>query len=779
MKIKFGKRSDKKKVLDTLQCYEDSPNYASYCKIYDEVIEECIENITPIGYYTVKDNDNYIDSICEKVIFCIVTLGKYIDNQIKDYFDNNAILKGMILNTIGDLMLFDISSSLYKLIHKDYSSQGINLTQRIDPGCGKFNLTFQKKILQIVNQEETTNIQITSGYMFSPTKTLSYYYGASPNIEASLVNHDCSTCSSINCLYRKVNLIIKQADNYQQIQVNKGTNLLEILQNNRYTVPAYCGGNKTCGKCKVKLIQGSLELSDEEKQFLTKEEINDGIILACFHRITQDITIELIANQTNHNIQTDYIISSPKNPKYNLITINEMNENNNMSITEIINKKLQVDYKYSLHAIRQLSNINYLEEKIYLLSQNNNNILRINSKKIKAYGIGIDIGTTTIVISLIDLINKKEIGIYKNNNPQNIYGADVISRITFAIKDKKQIQTNLLCNELITGIHALLKNHHMDSKDIVDVVISGNTTMQYLLLGINPYKLSVSPFKTIDLSLKELSYSRLFNDNLLDCNVTLLPGISAFIGSDIVSGLYYCDFINQEENVLFIDIGTNGEIALKTTKEIICTSTAAGPAFEGGNIKCGMGCSYGAIYNIRYINNILKYDVINNTTPKGICGSGLVDIVAELLKHNNLDSTGKLIDNIDNKVVLYKDNQSEISLYQEDIRQLQLAKSAISAGISTLLNKANITYNNITKVYLAGGFGSNLNISNAITIGLINKELEGKVEILDNSSLGGCIKYLLNDNNSNNFDQIKTMCNYIELSTDDTFNKEFINNMYF
>jgi uncharacterized 2Fe-2S/4Fe-4S cluster protein (DUF4445 family) len=779
MEIKFNKILNEKEILNNIQCYEGSTNYNHCCKVYEEVVRDSVNKITPKGYYTIEDNNDYIDGDCEQVIFCLVTLGNFIDQEIKRYFDINNYLKGMILDSIGNQMLFDISNSLFKLLEKQQSQKGVNLTSRIEPGSEESSVQFQKDILDKINGNENTGITITSGYMFSPTKTLSYYYGASPNIPPTSVDHDCNKCSNITCAFRKYNLIIKEGNESHRFQVRKGKNLLNTIRDNGFSIDAYCGGKKTCGKCKVNLLKGNVTMSNEERKFLTNNEIASGIILACFHNIDNDISIELTNEVSTKKIQTDYKLEKPSDSKYRLLIVNDINENidNTKTLVELINERLVADYRFSLSALKSLSNIHNLNENIHLLSRNDKEILRADTNEISVYGIGVDVGTTTIVMTLIDLLDNREIGIYKNINPQNIYGADIISRITYDNKDTKHIQTKLIRNEISLGIKNLVDRYCIDTKDIVEISISGNTTMQYLLTGINPYRLSISPFTTIDLSFNEYLYNQLFEDNLLDCSVGLLPGISAYIGSDITAGFYYCDLINQQGNILFMDIGTNGEMALKTENgTIICVATAAGPAFEGANIKCGMGSIEGAICNVRLIDNNFSYNVIGNKIPKGICGSALVDITAELINRNTIDKTGRL--DID-KVIIYQDEQSEIGLYQEDIRQLQLAKSAISAGISVLLDEANISSREINKVYLAGGLGSNLNISNAVTIGLIPEDLADKVEILGNSSLGGCVRYLLNANSSNNFDEIKSKCNYIELSTNIKFNERYISNMYF
>ncbi|QUI21982.1 DUF4445 domain-containing protein [Vallitalea pronyensis] len=779
MKIKLEKTQNKKIVMDMMQCYEDSPNYSEYSQIYDDVIKETLEHISPVGYYTERDNEDYIDSSCEKVIFCIVSLGCYLDEKVKEYFADNDFLKGMMLNTIGDQMLFDNSSSLYNRLKKEYTRQGIHLTSRVEPGTCEIDIKFQKHILDVINEEENTDIDLTSGYMFSPGKTLSFYYGASANIEPSLIDHDCRKCSNTTCAFRKITLTIRQGQEVHELQVKKGVNLLNILRTHEFPIDAYCSGKKSCGKCKVKLLSEPMPLSDEEKKLLTDQDMAQGIILACFHHLYEDTTIEIKPKKTASKIQSDYHINATAQPKYTLLNVPGITESadNNKSATALINACLQHPYDYTLHGLKDLSHIKNLKKDMQLLCRDNQTILRVHDETIRAYGVGIDIGTTTVVITLIDLIHHQEIGIYKHVNPQAPYGADVISRINYAVKDPESIQTSLIRKEISSGIHTLLEKHHIASEDIVDITISGNTTMQYLLMGLNPYKLSISPFTTMDLSLQQYHTKELFEDKDLDCQVTLLPGISAYIGSDITSGFYYSDLLHQKGNVLFIDIGTNGEIALKTDHKILCAATAAGPAFEGANIKCGMGSIEGAICSITSDNDTLSYDVIGHSSPKGICGSALVDITAELLNNNHLDTTGKLVDS--DKFVIYKDHDTEIALYQEDIRQLQLAKSAVAAGVSVLVKEAGLTFDQIDTLLLAGGFGSNLNVANAVTIGLIQKELIDKTRVIGNSSLGGSVNYMIEQNSDDIFDVIASKCHYIELSTNMVFNEEYIMNMYF
>ena len=323
-----------------------------------------------------------------------------------------------------------------------------------------------------------------------------------------------------------------------------------------------------------------------------------------------------------------------------------------------------------------------------------------------------------------------------------------------------------------------MKKNDLKSNDLYEIAIAGNTTMQYLLLGINPYKLSMSPFLTIDLNMVCTSYQSMFKDLDIHCKVYALPGISAYVGADILSGFYYSDFQDQEGIHLFIDIGTNGEIALKIKDKIICVATAAGPAFEGANIRCGMGSLEGAICNVIYENGAYQYEVLGTEQPSGICGSGIIDLVAEAVKKGDVDTTGRIVHE-DGSIILYKSEKREIGIYQQDIRQVQLAKAAIAAGIEVLIDEGGCSMGDIDTVFLAGGFGSHMNTENAVKIGLLPKALQNKTQIIGNSSLGGCARFLLESMSENTFDKIKNQCKYVELSTDPRFNNQYIMNMSF
>lgn len=561
----------------------------------------------------------------------------------------------------------------------------------------------------------------------------------------------------------------------------KETNLLNLLLQNDISVDAQCGGNKKCGKCKVRVIQGNFIYNSEELKFLSEREVKENIILACFHRAYEVSEVEILNKDTfNMEVLHNYSESKIDSSKYEVVEMSGLNENlsDNRSITQMIDDMAGENYRYSLNSLREIGNIKE-PNKLSILLENGSKVISVSDarEKIEGYGISVDIGATTIAIVLVDLINKNVIDKRLFINPQVKFGGDVVSRINYNNTFNDNVLSSLLLGKIGESIEDIVTRNHIKKDRLYHITIAGNTTMIYFFLRIDPYKLSLSPFTTVDLNTQEFKYFEIFDNSFLDSTVTVLPGISAYVGADIVSGIYQCDLHNLEENILFIDIGTNGEIALKTTNgDLICAATAAGPAFEGANIKDGIGSIPGAISKVVVDGENFIYETIGKEKPVGICGSGLVDIVAESLKKGFIDETGRM-EGYDKLVIHSKEN--EISLYPEDVRNLQLAKSAIAAGVDVLLDEAELKIDALDKVYIAGGFGNNVNIANAMKIGLIPKIDAGKIKLVGNTSLGGCVKYLFDSAGKNSLKEIRKSTRYLELSSDQRFNEAYIDNIFF
>ncbi len=385
-------------------------------------------------------------------------------------------------------------------------------------------------------------------------------------------------------------------------------------------------------------------------------------------------------------------------------------------------------------------------------------------------GIAVDIGTTTIAMYLLDLKSGALLGTIGAINCQKQYGDDVISRIQFTIDNPDG--TKRLRNMLVNQLNSLINQLVEDTSKISCAVIAANTIITHFFLGYEAKSIAFAPFTPLFTDLLQTDAQTLGLCLTDTAKVVVAPAISGYVGGDIVSGVIEAKMYDAEEISLLIDVGTNGEIVLGNKKRLICCSVAAGPAFEGSHIKCGMGGVAGAIDHFKIENGAESFTVIGNSDPIGICGSGLLDMVAELLRHGRIDETGYFED----EVLTLTD---KVYMNQQDIRELQLAKAAIRAGINTLLHYYGIAESEVKKVYLAGGFGSYLNISSATEIGMLPKSLEQRVVTIGNSSGKGCMSTLLDCENLENMKKIVQQVEYIELSRDGFFQGEYVDMMMF
>jgi uncharacterized 2Fe-2S/4Fe-4S cluster protein (DUF4445 family) len=354
----------------------------------------------------------------------------------------------------------------------------------------------------------------------------------------------------------------------------------------------------------------------------------------------------------------------------------------------------------------------------------------------------LDIGTTTIKGLVFDKATAKEISRSFVLNKQSRFGEDVITRIDYSLKSPENLK-NLKAavtksiNELI---NKLLKNSPYKSPDIKEATVVCNTAMHHLFLGLSAASLVKPPYRALQKSETTLKAKELNIDINQDALVTILPNIGGFVGSDAIGVIIACDIYKSESVKLAIDIGTNGEVILGSSDEILVTSTAAGPAFEAKYISCGMSATEGAIEKVDINKDgSVKFKVIGNGPPKGICGSGLIDLVAEMLKRNIVDSTGRMKQQ---NFILYKKGKNKIYITQADIRKMQLAKAAIYAAVKVLMRQLGIGIDKISKVYLTGSFGNSINAANAASIGLIPKVSASKAVFIKDAALKGAKMYV-------------------------------------
>lgn len=370
----------------------------------------------------------------------------------------------------------------------------------------------------------------------------------------------------------------------------------------------------------------------------------------------------------------------------------------------------------------------------------------------------LDIGTTTLALALVSLDEKKIIKVKTATNPQRAFGGDVLNRIEYCNKNGVSELQRTLINEINQMIEAFGVN------SISTMYVSGNTTMLHIFFGIDPSSMGVAPYTPAFLESKTVKGSKAGLKSV--DRVVSLPCISSFVGADLVAGVNYAELPNDNKFNLLVDLGTNAEIVLYNAASLICTSAAAGPCFEGANITCGMSATDGAIYSY-YSNENFK--TINNKVPQGICGTGLVDIIAELVKNNTIDETGY----IECEEFFITNN---VKLTQKDVREFQLAKSAVYSGISAILKEKSISFSDIENIFISGGFSAKINVENAVNVGLLPKELKDKCKPINNSSLLGAVKYACEQNDLSVYTE---KAEYIDLSTNVYFTQIFINNMDF
>ncbi len=390
----------------------------------------------------------------------------------------------------------------------------------------------------------------------------------------------------------------------------------------------------------------------------------------------------------------------------------------------------------------------------------------LNAPKGEFLDVACDIGTTTVELSFVD---KTGTVCAKSTflNPERAYGADVISRI----KACQNLGVDVVRAPLINKIESVIKEYQSHTKfhSIDRVVFSANTVMTHILLGISPSSMAFYPYKPALLDMKILKGE----DVGIPANtVTALPSLSAFFGSDALVGLSYSGLTRDKAPALYLDLGTNGEIALFDGEKIYCTSTAVGPAFEGGNISIGIGAIKGAIYRVEEDDDKLNLLTVQNGEPCGICGAGIINLISYLKNNFKLNSSGEFTKG----ETSFKLNDS-LYLSQKDVREFQLTKSAIRTGIEILLKKSGISASEIQKVYIAGGLGKNVDIFSLFNCGVLPVELRDKCVKIGNSSLLGTVGYLKNDTICDIVEEIKRNSIFVNLAEEEEFKYLFTENL--
>ncbi|MCT4509169.1 MAG: corrinoid activation/regeneration protein AcsV [Tepidibacter sp.] len=602
-------------------------------------------------------------------------------------------------------------------------------------------------------------------------------------------------------------------------------NLLEVARKANVFIDAPCNGNVSCGKCKVKIINGRVDT--KKTTHITDEEYNNGYVLACNSKVIEDIQVE-VPNKLSSSMNKMKIEDSSSDVYKKLLqNCKKLISNNNMEFKSYVRKDyvnielpnlddnisdfdrikrhLRHTFGYEkvackIETIRKIPNI--LREGNFKVTithipktGNTTNIVNIESGDTtnKFYGIALDIGTTSVAACIVDLYEGKIVAKASSGNAQIKYGADVINRIIYSTKNDGLEKLNkAIIHETINPI---LKNMYnqlgINKNDIVALVAGGNTTMTHLLLNVYPDYLRMEPYipafsKSPYMQAKELEIE--INS---DAYIYITPCVASYVGGDITAGVLSSGIWSSDDNVLFIDLGTNGEIVFGNKDYLMTCACSAGPAFEGGEISCGMRASSGAIEKIKIDKDTLKPNltIIADDKPQGICGSGIIDLIAEMLVNNIIDRRGKINKNIDSGRIRFDENEigeyvlafkedynieSDITITEVDIDSFIRAKGAVYSGIMTLVESLGMDFDMIDKVLIAGGIGSSLNIEKSILIGMLPDIDKTKYSYIGNSSLMGCYLALTSEDARYKLEECSDSMTYVELSVYPSYMDEFI-----
>ena len=522
----------------------------------------------------------------------------------------------------------------------------------------------------------------------------------------------------------RVSGIIFVGENQIQVTACEGETLLAILRQAGITVSAPCGGGGTCGKCRV-IASGALSApTAEERRFLPENEMARGVRLACKCLAMGDFTVRL--NVESLQVETDY-----RGANYDFLPMVEARrENGTVSF--------YIDGKCVDTADAGASNL----------------------------GLAVDVGTTTVAVYLCDLDAGRVMGTRGFRNPQASYGADVISRIDKIMKDPAALgaQQGLIVDSVNAAARELCAARGLAFADIRAAVLCGNTVMEHIAAGIDPSSIANAPFTAPTL------FGTIYQANALGllenehAVVYFAPCFASYVGGDIACGMIAAGLDVPQDNVLFIDVGTNGEIGLSTKNGLYFCSAAAGPAFEGAHIACGMAGAVGAVSKIQLAEGKITHHVIGDVPPVGICGSGIIDAVAVMLDAGLLDETGRIVD---------ADEAGDFSSY--------IGGGENGNPIFWIDREHDIYMNgrDVSEVVLAGGFGSHIDKTSACRIGLVPRELDGKVVSAGNTAGAGAVAILMGGAPRASARTICGKSDYTELSGDAYFMEAYIEEMMF
>jgi uncharacterized 2Fe-2S/4Fe-4S cluster protein (DUF4445 family) len=593
-----------------------------------------------------------------------------------------------------------------------------------------------------------------------------------------------------------------------EVRVPAGTTVFDAASWNGIAIDSTCGGHGTCRKCKVRVASGAVPIDTVDPRAFSPDELRDGWRLACRAAASEDLEIDVPPLQTRPKAALvgvgRHVILRPSVQKRHIV-MEEPSLEDQASDLERIERAVD-DIALTFHpaAVRTLGRTLRGSDFDVTVVVCDELVIDVEPGDTtdRRYAIAFDLGTTTVVATLLDLNTGQPLAVRSVLNRQQPFGADVISRVSATMLDPDALETlqaraaetlNLLAGEVC-------EEAGVDPAGVYEMVVCGNMTMTQIALGIDPEPLAVAPFIVAARRLPPVTAADFGVHLHPRAPAFVFPALGAYVGGDIVAGMLATGLTRDRRLRLFIDVGTNSEIALGSNERVVSTAAPAGPAFEAAQIRCGMRAAEGAIEGVKIAGDDLALEVIGDAAPVGMCGSGLVDAVAQLVSAGLLDHSGRFVPDEQAAeahpalakrlvkvgeervfVLAWRGDEPANAVYlsQRDVRELQFAKASIATGWHILLTELGVTESDITQVLLAGSFGSYLSPASAVRIGLVPRLPLPRIVSAGNVAGEGAKMAALSLRERAAADAILDEVEYVELSGRADFNDMFVDQLAF
>ncbi len=592
------------------------------------------------------------------------------------------------------------------------------------------------------------------------------------------------------------------APSNQSFKVPPGVSVFDAASWNGIAIDSTCGGHGTCKKCKVQITEGIVPISRLDIRAFSQEELKNGWRLACVARATENLAITVPAMTTRPKAATvgvgRQVILRPAVQKRYLELDEPTLHDQRPDIQRVKDAIDDLEVNVEFEVLQKLPTV---------LRKNNFKVTAVIVDDLlidiepgdttdKRFAIAYDLGTTTVVATLLDLNSGTPVAVKSMLNMQQPFGADVISRISATMLDENALERLRIAAQstLSELTNEVIKEAGISPNNVYEIAVAGNATMVQLVLGVDPEPVGVAPFITASQNWPVLNAKEFGIEIHPGARAYIFPSFGAYVGGDIVAGVLASGMDRDKRVRLFIDVGTNCEIVLSDGNKILTTAAPAGPAFEAASIKCGMRAADGAIEVVKITKDGVSLQVIGDVEPQGMCGSGLVDAVAELAKIGVLDQSGRFVTQevmdkefpkLSSRLINLETNEKAFLLHgdkndplvyltQRDVRELQFAKASIATGWRLLMEQLKLNDEDIQQVLLAGSFGSYLSPASAIQIGLVPKIPVMRIVSAGNVAGEGAKMVLLSQPERNGATALLNEVEYVELSDRADFNDKFV-----